>query len=597
VDEEDIMKYAVCIMSLWAFLFCTPSFGADIPKLINYQGMLTDDEGNPLTGSFDLTFYIYDDTTGGDLKWSETQNGVQVQNGLFNMVLGKNSELNLAFDQSYWLAVKVGTEIMPRVRFTSVGYAYRARMADTASVAVAAPSSGGWTDDGSVVRLTTGTDKVGIGTSTPGAELEVFSPDEVDLWLNRGGMGWAAVLSFRRGGGLDWSMLTPSGDTSLLILNQSSQTVQSFLQNGNVGIGKTDPSSKLDVEGDINISTSYKVGGKKVFSAPGTNIFAGYWAGDSTTGYNNTFMGLAAGAYNSSGSGNTYIGEHAATFNRIGDGNTVIGSGASYWNNSGDYNTILGYNAGHNNDTGSYNVFLGNRAGYGETGSNKLYIANSDADPPLIYGDFSTGNVGLGTTNPGRRLHIVGVAPRILIEASSGSPEVNFKNSDDSGTETWALYKHGTADDLRFYQNGDRVTIQNGTGNVGIGTTNPQGYKLFVEGSAAKPGGGSWDNPSDIRLKRANGLYRCGLAEISQLTPIHYNYIEGNDLGLPTEKDYVGLVAQDVQNIIPNAVSENDQGYLMLNSDPIIWAMLNAIKELKAENEVLKKRIERLEAE
>jgi hypothetical protein len=124
---------------------------ADIPKLINYQGMLTDDESNPLTGSYNLTFYIYDDTTGGNLEWSETQNGVQVENGLFNVVLGKQAALNIAFDESYWLAVKVGTETMPRVRFTSVGYAYRARWAqrsDTADYALSSSSGPGdytWT--------------------------------------------------------------------------------------------------------------------------------------------------------------------------------------------------------------------------------------------------------------------------------------------------------------------------------------------------------------------------------------------------------------------------------------------------------------------
>jgi hypothetical protein len=548
---------------------------ADIPKLINYQGMLTDNLGNPLSGTHDLTFRIYDDTTGGNLKWSETQNGVQVENGLFNVVLGRNAELSLAFDQFYWLEVQVGAEVMPRMRFTSVGYAYRARMADTASVAVATPAAGGWTDDGSVVRLTTSGDKVGIGTSTPGAELEVFSPDQVDLWLNRGGMAWAAALNFRRDGGLDWSILTPSGDTSLLILNRSYQTVQSFLQNGNVGIGKEDPSSKLDVDGDINISTSYKIGGKKVFSAPGTNIFAGYWAGDSTTGYNNTFMGLAAGAYNSSGSSNTYIGEHAATFNRIGDGNTVIGSGASYWNNSGGYNTILGYNAGHNNDTGSYNVFLGNRAGYGETGSNKLYIANSDTDPPLIYGDFSTGNVGLGTTDPSRRLHIVGVGPRILIEASSGSPEVNFKNSDDAGTETWALYKHGTADDLRFYQNGDRVTIQNSTGNVGIGTTDP-GYKLDVNG--------------DINV---SGSYNVKKAGVNYIHP-DYVFEEGYQL-MPLDelKQYVRQHKSLPNVISAEQVKEND-GFKM---DELLIQMLEKIEEQTLYILELEERIARLEEE
>ena len=46
-------------------------------------------------------------------------------------------------------------------------------------------------------------------------------------------------------------------------------------------------------------------------------------------------------------------------------------------------------------------------------------------------------------------------------------------------------------------------------------------------------------------------------------------------------------MAQDVQTVIPEAVEEDEDGYLMVNKDPIFWTMLNAIKELKAENETL----------
>ncbi len=121
------------------------------PPLINYQGMLTDAGGIPIDGARNLTFKIYDDTTGsGTLQWSETQNGVDVDNGLFNVTLGKSTALNLAFDKSYWLEVEVGGEVMPRIRLTSVGYAYRSMVADSALTA--APGSGSnWHVDNSVL--------------------------------------------------------------------------------------------------------------------------------------------------------------------------------------------------------------------------------------------------------------------------------------------------------------------------------------------------------------------------------------------------------------------------------------------------------------
>jgi hypothetical protein len=96
---------------------------------------------------------------------------------------------------------------------------------------------------------------------------------------------------------------------------------------------------------------------------------------------------------------------------------------------------------------------------------------------------MNSGNVGIGITDPGRKLHIVGDNPRILIEGSSGSPEVNFKSTGDSPPEIWALYKHATTGDLRFYQGGDKLTIQDSTGYVGMGTTTPRA-RLHIQCAA-----------------------------------------------------------------------------------------------------------------
>lgn len=140
-------------------------------------------------------------------------------------------------------------------------------------------------------------------------------------------------------------------------------------------------------------------------------------------------------------------------------------------------------------------------AGSNELGSNKIYIANGPRDSNvLIYGDLATGRIGIGTTNPARQVHIVGDGPRILLESTGGNPEVNFKNTGEPPQGVWAIYKHITADDLRFWQNGDRVTIQNGTGNVGIGVSDPGSYKLYVNGTAC--GTSAWGTCSDAKYKR-----------------------------------------------------------------------------------------------
>jgi hypothetical protein len=76
----------------------------------------------------------------------------------------------------------------------------------------------------------------------------------------------------------------------------------------------------------------------------------------------------------------------------------------------------LGYLTGSQNITGFGNVFLGSHAGAKETGSEKLYIDNSDTSTPLIYGDFSTnylrfnGKVGLNVTPTIYPLEVLGGA-------------------------------------------------------------------------------------------------------------------------------------------------------------------------------------------
>ena len=65
--------------------------------------------------------------------------------------------------------------------------------------------------------------------------------------------------------------------------------------------------------------------------------------------------------------------------------------------------------------------------------------------------------------------------------------------------------------------------------------------------------------------------------------PLRYEYKRDNALGIKSEGEHVGFSAQAVQKIIPEAVTTNDKGYLLVNNDPILWTMLNAIKEQQAQ--------------
>ena len=60
-------------------------------------------------------------------------------------------------------------------------------------------------------------------------------------------------------------------------------------------------------------------------------------------------------------------------------------------------------------------------------------------------------------------------------------------------------------------------------------------------------------------------------------------------MGIKDDQEHIGFVAQEVEKVIPEAVSRNSRGYLLANNDPILWTMLNAIKQQQAEIEALKR--------
>jgi len=111
---------------------------AQIPKLINYQGKLTDANSLPVNGTRSITFSIYESASGGSALWSETHTSATVTNGIFSILLGSVTDLgNLEFDKPYYLGITIGsgTEMTPRKQIVSTAYAMRAENANHAQSA------------------------------------------------------------------------------------------------------------------------------------------------------------------------------------------------------------------------------------------------------------------------------------------------------------------------------------------------------------------------------------------------------------------------------------------------------------------------------
>ena len=433
-------------------------------------------------------------------------------------------------------------------------------------------------------------------------------------------------------GGGTGGVQTLSLDTSKVPLLAAANT---FTNNQTV-------SGNLTATGVVS-GSSYQIGSSLFAygSSTNANAFLGFAGNGTATGTSNTAVGPAA-LFLNTGTNNTATGASALWFNHSGNNNTAHGMNGLFWESGGSNNTASGVSALYYVDTGSNNTGVGYNAGvplditFIETSNNTFLGASAapstgtlsnitviganalaTASNSLVLGSINGVNgatadtsVGIGTTAPASTLDLEANA------AAGSGPILLFKNKAAIASGTT-----GNAIDLRFAPDGgssvvnpnayirvredgnsqygafmsfatmadggagtgpvERMRIRS-DGFVGIGTTVPDAL-LSVNGGADKVGGGSWATFSDGRLKNLHGTFNAGLSEILKLQPIRYSYKKENALGIQDHDEHVGFVAQDVQKVIPEAVTQNDKGYLLVNNDPILWTMLNAIKEQQRE--------------
>jgi len=425
---------------------------------------------------------------------------------------------------------------------------------------------------------TTGANNVFVGVSA--GEANVAGTDSVAI-------GYQAMKNYSGGDGLNiaigsYALTTATTGTSyynVAIGYEAMKLNTSGYNNVAIGVGalKSNTSGRVSVAVGYNALRSLTTGndgstavGASALDQVTTGIYNVGVGGSAlaavTTGSHNTALGYGALNASSTSSSNVAIGYNALTAAGVKDNNVAIGRDALVAATTGSNNVAVGHTALEGCTTGYGNVSIGLRSALQTTTGYDNVCVGRGAGLILTTG-YENITIGRGAgenTGPttGNRNTLIGYDAR----ASTG----------------------GAVSQLVLSSGASSTSKGNSTGFI-----DPNTGGVYQGNNSS-----SWSTTSDRRLKKNIVDNNIGLEKLTQIQIRNFEYRIADEVTeLPQDQVIkkqgiqLGVIAQELQAVLPDCVKTESTGVMSVDSDNLTWYMINAIKELKAQNDSLQARL------